>query len=105
MQRSEQAIGKLAIGIARREDRDLRAAGDFRKGHRHQHGRHQRHLTAGDVKPHAPDGVKLLAHERTVFVFRRPIFRKAPAVEIKEAVTRGQNSTAVGRREAVRGGG
>ena len=105
VQRREQAIGKLAVGIARREDRDLRTAGDFREGHRHQHGRHQRHLTAGDVKPDAPDGIELLAHERTVFVFRHPIFRKAPAVEIKEAVTRGQNSAAVGRREAVRGGG
>ena len=105
MQRGEEAVGDLALGVARREDRDLGAAGDFRERGRHQHGGNERHLPAGHVEADTADGVEFFPDEGAVLVLGRPVFREAPAVEFDDAVAGGLERPDLGGGETFRGGG
>jgi hypothetical protein len=105
MQRGEHAVGQLAVGVARREYRDLRATRDLGERDGHQHGRDEGHLATGDVKADAADRVEFFAHERAVLVFRHPVFGEAAAVEFDDAVAGGLEGAEVGGGEAFRGGG
>ena len=95
---------QAAVALRRRDDGDVRHAGDARRDDRHQHGAGQRRGAAGDVRADPLDGAHELAQRALVAVLNPTDGRLAAMEGFDATGSQSQSVYHVGRNLFVGGG-
>ena len=90
----------IAICIGRCADGDFRAFNQLCEHSRHNDGGDERHVSTGDIEPDTLDGVKSLADDAALGIFRLPVFRQRLFMKVFDQGDGFADGLAVGGTEA-----